>query len=295
MARPRKRRAFKALLAQVERLFVIPCRLLAKELAADKNIEYLELTVEEVIRQIPPFFCTVFCMDEQFVRKVIGSSKHLMIDETNGHIRRSSTAPSCWDCSIFVDSLPEDTEENWLRDYFSRYGCVFDVHLPVKRISEGVVKAKRFAFIQFSDVDAVAKACNEHCIPTVDQEASCGSGYCSYERRKERRRRTPIIGDVSLNDKTFRGLRECLVYRWNEWYKLKQHYLRIQKENFGHLKRTLVYRKCPPLNSSVAKRLRGRDKLIWRAHLTDAECLSSMGDNELLREHRLKVRRKLAV
>ncbi|KHJ47541.1 hypothetical protein D918_02401 [Trichuris suis] len=234
-------------------MFVIPCRLLSRQLGAGTRIQCLELTIEELLRQIPPFFCTVFCVNEHFVRKVVASSKNLMIDENNGRVRRSSTAPSCWDCCVFVDSLPEDTEENRLRDYFSRYGCVFDVHLPVKRLSEGIVKAKRFAFVQFSDVDAVTKACDEHCVPTADQDTSWGSGECSYERRKEGSRPTRTVSDVSLNDEAFKGLHECLVYRWNEWFQLKQHYLRIQKENFGHLKRTLVYRKCPSLNSKNLK------------------------------------------
>lgn len=59
---------------------------------------------------------------------------------------------------IFVGGIKEDTDEEHLRDYFSRFGKIDEVNIMTEKNSN---KRRGFAFVTFDDHDAVDRIVSE--------------------------------------------------------------------------------------------------------------------------------------
>lgn len=60
--------------------------------------------------------------------------------------------------TLFVDNLPEDVSQNWLRKTYSKFRVVKDVFIPLKRSK---ATGRNFGFIRYDNENSVEKAIEE--------------------------------------------------------------------------------------------------------------------------------------
>ncbi|KAH7865757.1 hypothetical protein Vadar_010794 [Vaccinium darrowii] len=79
-------------------------------------------------------------------RKVNQAAEGGWIPVINYHSRQGGTSINQSLVTLFVDNLPEDTSQSWLKMMFNKYGVVKDVFIPEKRSK---VTGNKFGFIRY--------------------------------------------------------------------------------------------------------------------------------------------------
>lgn len=58
---------------------------------------------------------------------------------------------------MYVERLPQNADQKWVKDVFGHFGCVRYVNVPRFKATN---KIKGFAFVEFNDPEDVKKACD---------------------------------------------------------------------------------------------------------------------------------------
>ncbi|KRX88028.1 ATP-binding cassette sub-family B member 9 [Trichinella pseudospiralis] len=252
MCRKRTRSICAAIIRKVESLVTVKCKDLDIDFQ-DKLIQSAELSLDDVMKIAVEDFDGEYIRLET-VQQLIRNSKLLELFDNDGMIRRSSSAPSPIDCTIFVDNLPGNITEAYLRSAFKRCGDVLDVYFPYCK--QSLYCKKRFAFVQFTSCEAVSKACrtevkNEQSFNAKAENSANPKIHCPVAKaaaasemqmqkfflvkhqRKRRRRKCKVISKNCDLPKDWE------IYSWKQWYDLKMIYRNIQLQNFFLFKWTL--------------------------------------------------------
>ncbi|KRZ01749.1 ATP-binding cassette sub-family B member 9 [Trichinella zimbabwensis] len=247
MCRKRTRAICAAVIRKVESLVTVKC----KDLNID--LEDKKLSLYEVMKIAVDDFDGEYIRLET-IQQLIRNSKLLELFDNDGMVRRSRSAPSPIDCTIFVDNLPGNITEAYLRSAFKCCGDILDVYFPYCK--QSLHCKKRFAFVQFTSSEAVSKACrtdgkNErsfkakaenpanlktHCPiakTTAASEMQMQKFFPVKHKRRRRRRKCKMISKNCDLPKDWE------IFSWKQWYNLKMIYKNIQLQNFTFLKWTL--------------------------------------------------------
>ncbi|KRZ10537.1 La-related protein 7 [Trichinella pseudospiralis] len=273
MCRKRTRSICAAIIRKVESLVTVKCKDLDIDFQ-DKLIQSAELSLDDVMKIAVEDFDGEYIRLET-VQQLIRNSKLLELFDNDGMIRRSSSAPSPIDCTIFVDNLPGNITEAYLRSAFKRCGDVLDVYFPYCK--QSLYCKKRFAFVQFTSCEAVSKACRTeiHCPvakAAAASEMQMQKFFLVKHQRKRRRRKCKVISKNCDLPKDWE------IYSWKQWYDLKMIYRNIQLQNFFLFKWTLKGQKyiinqyqeqesTYKQEQDDRKKLRGKEKVVTNINI----------------------------
>ncbi|KRZ10540.1 ATP-binding cassette sub-family B member 9 [Trichinella pseudospiralis] len=316
MCRKRTRSICAAIIRKVESLVTVKCKDLDIDFQ-DKLIQSAELSLDDVMKIAVEDFDGEYIRLET-VQQLIRNSKLLELFDNDGMIRRSSSAPSPIDCTIFVDNLPGNITEAYLRSAFKRCGDVLDVYFPYCK--QSLYCKKRFAFVQFTSCEAVSKACrtevkNEQSFNAKAENSANPKIHCPVAKaaaasemqmqkfflvkhqRKRRRRKCKVISKNCDLPKDWE------IYSWKQWYDLKMIYRNIQLQNFFLFKWTLKGQKyiinqyqeqesTYKQEQDDRKKLRGKEKLLLSSGvvLLACKCILLFGVSESWRRRSMEIR-----
>ncbi|KRY65187.1 ATP-binding cassette sub-family B member 9 [Trichinella pseudospiralis] len=298
MCRKRTRSICAAIIRKVESLVTVKCKDLDIDFQ-DKLIQSAELSLDDVMKIAVEDFDGEYIRLET-VQQLIRNSKLLELFDNDGMIRRSSSAPSPIDCTIFVDNLPGNITEAYLRSAFKRCGDVLDVYFPYCK--QSLYCKKRFAFVQFTSCEAVSKACRTeiHCPvakAAAASEMQMQKFFLVKHQRKRRRRKCKVISKNCDLPKDWE------IYSWKQWYDLKMIYRNIQLQNFFLFKWTLKGQKyiinqyqeqesTYKQEQDDRKKLRGKEKLLLSSGvvLLACKCILLFGVSESWRRRSMEIR-----
>ncbi|KRZ80491.1 ATP-binding cassette sub-family B member 9 [Trichinella papuae] len=261
----------------VESLVTVKCKDLNIDLEDKSKYPLIELSLCEVMQIAVDDFDGEYIRLET-IQQLIRNSKLLELFDNDGMVRRSRSAPSPIDCTIFVDNLPGNITEAYLRSAFKCCGDILDVYFPYCK--QSLHCKKRFAFVQFTSSEAVSKACrtegkNErsfkakaenpanlkiHCPvakTTAAGEMQMQKFFPVKHKRRRRRRKCKMISKNCDLPKDWE------IFSWKQWYNLKMIYKNIQLQNFTFLKWTLkgqTYIINRYREQSDKRKLRGKEK-----------------------------------
>ncbi|KRY27248.1 ATP-binding cassette sub-family B member 9 [Trichinella spiralis] len=253
MCRKRTRAICAAVIRKVESLVTVKCKDLNIDLEDKSKYPTIELSLNDVMKTAVDDFDGEYIRLET-IQQLIRNSKLLELFNNDEMIRRNRSAPSPLDCTIFVDNLPGNITEAYLRSAFKLCGDVLDVYFPYCK--QSLYCKKRFAFVQFTSCEAVLKACGterknaQSCraktenlpnpqIPCPVAKTTAASEmhmqkFFPVKHKRRRRRRK-----CKMNSKNCDLPKDWEIFSWRKWYDLKMIYKNIQLQNFTLLKWTL--------------------------------------------------------